>query len=100
MTDFDLAIINSFKTEFEIESSKLCLFSVFFTSVKTFIVKFKQTIFKNNNRNENESSICDAAHSMCALAFVPAKDVVVTYDLARDGINRFRILVGRPHHVQ
>lgn len=76
MSDFELAIINAIKTHLNPNSVHLC----FFHLCQNVFKKIISEGLKVKYMDENDSSIRDAARSMCALAFVPVQDVLSLFD--------------------
>lgn len=76
LSDFELAIINSAKEHFG-DRVRACFFHLRSNIWKHIQIYGLQTAYND----ENDRSIKEAAQMMCTLAFVPAGDVVATFDL-------------------
>lgn len=82
MSDFELAIINAIKIYFDADAISLCLFHL----CQIIYRRIQAEGLQQRYGDENDRSIREAAHSMCALAFVPAEDVPKVFDMFFDEI--------------
>ncbi|XP_058799990.1 uncharacterized protein LOC131669250 [Phymastichus coffea] len=77
MTDFELAIINAVKNHFGENIIRLC----FFHLRQSIYRKIQSEGLQQQYGDPNDNSIREAAHSMCALAYVPPDNVPEIFDL-------------------
>ena len=75
MSDFELAIINAVRTHFGRNIIRLCLFHL----CQSVYRRIQQEGLLRQYGDETDSSIRDAARTMCALAFVPPDDVAIVF---------------------
>lgn len=82
MTDFEMAIINAVKKHFDEDTIRLC----FFHLRQSVYRKIQEEGLQAQYGDPNDKTIRQAAHNMCALAFVPPEHVLDIFDLFYDEI--------------
>ena len=82
MSDFELGIINAVKAHFGDDVVSLCLFHL----CQSVYRKIQEVGLQTKYQDEDDSSIREAARTMCELALVPPDDVVRVFDDFYDGI--------------
>lgn len=83
MVDFELAIINA-----AIEKFGNVMLSCFFHLCQNVYRKVVDVGLKIQYSDENDTSVRDATRQICALAFVPVRDVVRVFNLLKPPITR------------